>query len=106
MDTKTDKHVTDLLAAFALNALDEDEIRDVSAHLETCAECYRELTAYQHVGDLLALSAPLAKAPSSLKFRLDARVRVVDPEPTLIHVRPWWKRVVAVPRPVIVALQV
>ena len=101
MGNKTDKHVTDLLAAFALNALDEDEIRDVSTHLETCAECYHELTTYQKLSDKLALGAPVAHAPASLKARLVAHTR-----PAPVRKGAWWQRIVSVPRPVIIAFQV
>jgi anti-sigma-K factor RskA len=107
MGNKTQTHVTDLLAAFALNALDEDEVRDVSAHLETCAECYLELTAYQKISDQLALGAPVAHAPASLKARLEARTYPAPITRTGISRRTvGWKRIMSVPRPVIVGFQV
>lgn len=63
-------HVTEQLAAYALNILDAPETAQVKAHLATCAACRAELDAYQEVTGLLTLAAPIVVPPVDLKTRL------------------------------------
>jgi anti-sigma factor RsiW len=41
-----EEHVIDLIPAYALGSLEEDEARQVKTHLETCATCRAELTQF------------------------------------------------------------
>ena len=68
-------HVNELLAAYALDCLDEAEKVEVARHLAQCAQCQSELVAYQEVTALLPLAASPADPPPDLKARLMARVR-------------------------------
>ncbi|GIG53377.1 anti-sigma factor domain-containing protein [Demequina activiva] len=53
----------EMVGAYALHALDEDEARAFELHLETCAECREELASFDVVLDELA--EPGAEEPPS-----------------------------------------
>jgi anti-sigma-K factor RskA len=88
--------IVDLIPAYALHMLDEDEARRVAAHLETCQSCREELAAYEQTAAYLAASVPLVEPPGHLKGRLMARIQpeAADPAPTAPPL-PWWERVKA-----------
>ena len=48
---KIEEHVYDLLPAYALNSLDEEEKIIVEAHLVDCETCQLELESYKQVVD-------------------------------------------------------
>ena len=84
------EHPTDLLEAYALGALDADEVAVVEAHLAGCADCRREVVAYGEVA--AALPAALAAA-SSLAPPADLRGRVLqsvqaEMQPAPMHAGP------------------
>lgn len=64
------EHVVDNLPAYALGALDEDEVIQVIRHLQGCAECRNELEAYQGIADSLGFAAPLVEPPPGLRHRI------------------------------------
>lgn len=68
------EHVKDLLAAYALDSLDEGEASQAEAHLANCQECREALYAYQGVVDQLALAAPQAQPPAIIKQKLFEQV--------------------------------
>ena len=68
-------HVTDLLPAYALDCLDEEEFMTVSEHLAICEQCRTELYSFQAVADQLALAAPDATPSIEVKDRIMARVQ-------------------------------
>jgi anti-sigma factor RsiW len=74
------EEVTELLDAYALGALDSDEAWDVDMHLGVCPYCRAELRALRRTIDLLALSAPLKRAATSVRTRLMASVFRVERE--------------------------
>jgi len=83
-------HVIELLPAYALGCLDEEEAAEVSAHLKGCAECRAELRAYREVSAQLALAAPDAAPPARVKRRLMRRVERARPAPAAPpHPAPW-----------------
>lgn len=86
-----DAHLPDMLPAYALDCLDEEETVQVSEHLAVCPACRAEFEAYRATVDHLALAAPLAAPPPALKDRLMARVR---PEPAKLQPS-WWQSLVA-----------
>jgi hypothetical protein len=65
-------------AAYALGALDPAQAEAFRRHLETCAVCRDELTAFEQVVDLLPVSAPPRSAPAALRRRV---LRAVRDEP-------------------------
>lgn len=66
----SETHVTEQLAAYALNILDADEATQVEAHIATCAACRQELRAYQAVTAQLTLVTPTVTPPANLKADL------------------------------------
>ena len=68
-------HVLELLPAYALNCLEEDEMRLVAEHLAACHFCRMELRAYQELTGQLALLAPEAAPPPELRYRLQERIQ-------------------------------
>lgn len=74
-----------LLAAFALGALDVDERLMVETHLETCASCRQILADYQAVGDGLMYAMPPTQPPAGLRARLLAKTAPTPPKPDKIE---------------------
>jgi len=68
-------HVTDLLPAYALDCLEEEEFIMVSEHLAICEQCRTELQSFQAVADQLVLLAPEATPSSGLKDQIMAQVQ-------------------------------
>jgi Anti-sigma-K factor rskA/Putative zinc-finger len=98
MDEKH-RRTTELLEAFALGALDEDERREVEAHLEQCDECAQLARALAEVAHglplALAATSPL-RPPPSLKERVlgsiaPAALQVARQGPPRTR-RSWWPR--------------
>mgnify|MGYP000147392737 CR=1 FL=1 len=83
-------HIAELLPAYALDCLDEDELIAVSEHLAVCADCRADLRAYDATIGRLALAAPDVAPPPELKIRLLERIQppsgrsIVQPRST------WW----------------
>lgn len=69
---------SDLLGAYALDAVEPDEAAAVEAHLETCPRCRDELRAHREVVGLLASAGQ--EAPEGLWDRVVARIN--DPADT------------------------
>lgn len=60
----------DVLPAFALGALDAEEMCRIGAHLSECPRCRAKAHPYLAVVSLLALAAPRYKPPAFLKQRI------------------------------------
>lgn len=73
-------HVLDLLPAYALGSLDDDEASRVKEHLSGCLICRSESNAFQSIADQLSLAAPLADPSPDLKNRLMQRVQATRPK--------------------------
>jgi anti-sigma-K factor RskA len=69
-----DQHVDDLIAAYALDCLDEDDVIWVSKHLANCVRCQAELNAYWQVVDQLPLTVQRRQPSPQLKEKLMAQV--------------------------------
>ncbi len=63
----THEQASELLAAFALHALDQDEARAMSAHVRSCAECQRELASLQGVTEQLGSAVRQVSPPAGLR---------------------------------------
>jgi anti-sigma-K factor RskA len=70
-----EQHVIDLIPAYAINCLDEEEAVFVEQHLVECAQCRNELRAYQEVAAQLAYVNPQVDPPASVKQRLMVQAR-------------------------------
>lgn len=68
------EHITELLPAYALDILEEEQIFQVEAHLAGCPACHRELEGYLRVVERLPLGAPEVQPPPDLKRRLLANL--------------------------------
>lgn len=71
----THNHVLELLPAYALSSLDEDEAAFVAEHLAECPICQDELDAFESVASDLALAIPQIEPAADLKSRLFARIQ-------------------------------
>ena len=67
-------HVDDLVAAYALGALEPDEIASVDAHVRGCAACERALGEAQRTAGMLSFIVPMHAPPPDNKAALFARV--------------------------------
>ena len=75
------EHLSDLLGAYALGCLDEEEQARVAEHLRSCAACQAEFQSYQSVVDQLPLAAPDAVPSRDLRRGLMEVVQ--PPEPSI-----------------------
>jgi anti-sigma-K factor RskA len=85
-----DLHVSEVLPAYALGSLDEEEADRVSQHLAGCPVCQAELQPYLGVAGQLAWAAPEVVPPARVKQQLMLRIegqRVLAESP---HVTSWW----------------
>jgi len=89
-------HVTELLPAYALDCLDDEELVQVAEHVAVCAECRAELRAYQAVTDQLALAVPETVPPADLKYRLVERIRPSRAGKVSRPRNLWWQQLVGV----------
>jgi len=70
----------DDLSAFALGALDIEEVRQISEHLAACSLCRTIAERYRAVALLLPYGAPPQDPPKRLKLELLARIATVVEE--------------------------
>jgi anti-sigma-K factor RskA len=69
-----DEHVDNLIDAYALGALEPDEVAHVERHLETCDACRALLDAVRAVTSDLLLAVPQAAPPPALRGRILSRI--------------------------------
>jgi anti-sigma-K factor RskA len=65
-----DNHVSNLIPAYALDCLNEDEKSHVAGHLVQCLRCREELVSYQNIVDELHQAVPPAMPPAGLKRKI------------------------------------
>ncbi len=82
----SDPHpIRDLLPAFSLGILDEDEAREVKEHLEGCAACRAEAASFHEVTGRLAAAGPGRGLPDGLEDRILRAVEERRPDkPALV----------------------
>jgi anti-sigma-K factor RskA len=90
-------HVTDLLPAFALGSLEDQEREQVSHHLEICSSCRVEAQAYMDVTGKLALGVPQIEPPSRVKTELMRKIEVAKPNGDDITELSWWQSLFSSP---------
>lgn len=69
------EHYRELLAVNALTALDAEDARARDTHLESCADCRSEMSAWQETAALIALDARPLEPSEQLRERILASVR-------------------------------
>jgi anti-sigma-K factor RskA len=72
METKC-QHIEELLAAYALEALEVEEQLQVEAHLESCVECQRAFKDYLAVSEGLMVALPPKEPPARIRAQLLAQ---------------------------------
>jgi anti-sigma-K factor RskA len=85
MDTDS---IHDLSAAYALDALDDDERRAFEEHLAGCERCREEVAAYSGAAEALGYGAGPAEPPSTLRDRILVAARAE--RPNVVALRPRW----------------
>jgi anti-sigma-K factor RskA len=70
MALEIENHVTDMLPAFVLDALTDDETNQVVTHLASCHTCQTELVRLQQIADELPLALAQTSPPPAVKTRL------------------------------------
>jgi len=80
----------DLTAAYALNALDEEEARRYEAHLARCERCQSELAELSESAGALAYAAEAPLPSAELRARILDRARAE--RPNVVPLRPRWLR--------------
>jgi anti-sigma-K factor RskA len=96
--------VSELLGAYALEALSHEERDEVESHVKTCTSCSDEVAQLLSVHDSLALLALEREPPAGLRTRLMNVVELERSQWLLQQKRaaetraeaiktPWWKRV-------------
>jgi anti-sigma-K factor RskA len=62
------------LSAYALGALEADELRALEAHLQTCDSCRAELAQYRAISDGLLTALPPRTPSAALRKRLQSQL--------------------------------
>ena len=88
-----EEHVDEILAAFALGALEPEEALQVSTHLRRCRQCQLELEAYDDVTQALALAAPLHEPPARLKRAVLDNLENAKRSGPAHAPAPWWRQI-------------
>jgi anti-sigma-K factor RskA len=71
-----DSHTTfrDNIPAYAMGALDVEEVSALEAHLKTCDSCQTELAEYRAVSDSLLMVIPPKQPSAALRRKLQSRL--------------------------------
>ncbi|MBF6590159.1 MAG: anti-sigma factor [Ktedonobacterales bacterium] len=70
-----ERHVDDLLDAYALGTLEPDEVDAIERHLEGCAHCRTRAEAARSIATQMLHAAPLVAPPPALRARVLDRIR-------------------------------
>ena len=62
------------IPAYALGALDAEDVAALEVHLQTCASCRDELATYRATSDNLLMSFPPRQPPAALRRRLQGQL--------------------------------
>lgn len=92
-----DLHVTDLLPAYALGSLDDEESTLVAQHLLGCLTCRLELANHETLVGQMALAVPDAAPPTGLKSRVIEQIQRPAREPAAAPRRAWWRSALRFP---------
>jgi anti-sigma-K factor RskA len=90
MDTES---IHDLSAAYALDALDDDERRAYEEHLAGCERCREEVASFSSTAEVLAYAAGPGAPPPPLRDRILVAARAE--RPNVVPLRPRWAYPVA-----------
>ncbi|MBI5034789.1 MAG: anti-sigma factor [Chloroflexi bacterium] len=86
------KELEELYPAFALDAVDEQDKKNIENHLKTCQNCSEIVEDYRSVSDMLPFAVPMVDPPDYLK----ARVLAATVSPHIVQPRiSIWQTLVA-----------
>jgi anti-sigma-K factor RskA len=88
----TEVHVDDLLPAYALDSLDQEETLRVTQHLASCPACREALHAYQNVVEALPLGVPVTEPPPALRHKILNQLETKKSQPSKIPPQNWIAR--------------
>ena len=92
------EEIKDLLDAYALGAVDQDEAYRLEGHVADCLDCWEELNKSRRTAALLSLSVPIRPASDQLRRRIMARAQTDDARAErrslLPRLRPTWRSAV------------
>jgi len=74
----TCQEMEELLGAYALDALNDEERKAADAHLAECPKCTHTLQQLQAIVDLFPLSVPAVDPPPRLKAQILARIQAEE----------------------------
>ena len=89
----TNEDLHELVAGYALDALDQDDSRAFEEHLAGCERCRTEFAALNEAVGTLAFAVEGATPPPALRGRILAAAR--EEPPTVVALRPRRRRVYA-----------
>jgi hypothetical protein len=69
------EEIGQLLDAYALGAVDPEDVRHIEEHLAECLECWEHFSEAQKSGALLALAVPLEQPREKLRQRILAQAQ-------------------------------
>jgi len=75
--------ILEMLPAYALGCLDEEEAELVSDHLATCIKCNGQFLEYHSTVDAMAYGVPVVCPPDSLKQKLMQRIQTTAEKPSV-----------------------
>lgn len=96
MSVEDISHVVDILPAFVLDALTEEEMHQVSEHLAVCGSCRAELTHLQAVADELPLALSLSAPSPALKRKLMQSIHSRGVKPSMQAIAPTSRQSLAI----------
>ena len=67
-------HFREQLSAYALGALDAEDVRALNEHLQTCNSCQAELSEYRAISDGLLTTLPPRLPSAALRKRLQSQL--------------------------------
>jgi anti-sigma-K factor RskA len=91
----THAQIFELIPAYALDCLDEDELLAVAEHLPGCAQCQSELSSYQSAVDQFPLALAPAEPSPAVKNRLMAEIARRSQAAAAPAQEPWYQRLFA-----------
>lgn len=92
MSSEEVNHVLDVLPAFVLGILTDEETNHIVEHLAECATCQAELTRLQQVADDLPLALSQTAPPAKVKEKLMQSIRSTQPKIIPVSPPSFWQR--------------
>ena len=84
--------IRDLVAAFAIGAVDDEERREIERHLRTCDECRGEFEGYESAMGAMASTVEPVPLPNGFADRVVSQA-IGDEKEERARYRRWWTRI-------------